>query len=508
MGTYNYLRGEATIKPELVDVVKQIVEREDYWHKLPVPEHFKRLHAFHLLCLADRHRLVPSAFSNGNKQAPSWDEPIKTHLDGNKLVFGMCFKNYENTQEAFVALLPHLATDWWAEQDWSDASYFIPDPDQPERYLTRWNSHEEGKGAPAIDFQYVLKEAEREIEEIAEVRLKKSCVNFEGWTGESALALDDTYLRDPWLLGIAHHYSLQLKKKKREREVNRPTPLLDLLNIMPEALMGQNVRIERASNPTPQNSKGFEFKTTPVATWPKPHPHQIAEGERIRAMFGDSDIGMNPFNRTVIVTEGPVDEMQLGKLGLPDHLISATEMLSGGIKPGMFYSFSTPHSPRPSIAETFMRTAMGGKSNIALRLTLARLAILAEGMSPPKDAEPPQGESLFEALFDSFSNNQPKFFLDSYPAGLGKTGTVTRGVRGWAGEPGPAGPGIWDIDTGALPPPAAEDPSTKDKLQGLAWQHQQRVEAKAAAANPKSRPSKPGAKEKRKQQKASRKRNR
>jgi hypothetical protein len=314
------------------------------------------------------------------------------------------------------------------------------------------------------------------------------------------LALDDTYLRDPWLLGIAHHYSLQLKKKKREREVNRPTPLLDLLNIMPEALMGQNVRIERASNPTPPNSKGFEFKTTPVATWPKPHPHQIAEGERIRAMFGDSDIGMNPFNRTVIVTEGPVDEMQLGKLGLPDHLISATEMLSGGIKPGMFYSFSTPHSPRPSIAETFMRNAMGGKSNIALRLTLARLAILAEGMSPPKDAEPPQGESLFEALFDSFSNNQPKFFLDSYPAGLGKTGTMMRSR--------PEKDLPWGIDTGALPPPAAEDPSTKDKLQGLAWQHQQRVEAKAAAANPKSRPSKPGAKEKRKQQKASRKRNR
>ena len=501
MGTYNYLRGEATIKPELVDVVKQIVEREDYWHMLPLPEHFKRLHAFHLLCLADRHRYVPGAFSNGSKKAPSWDEPIKTHLDGNKLVFGMCFKNYANEQEAFVALLPHLATDWWAEQDWSDASFFIPDHSQPGRYLTRWNSHEEGKGAPAIDFQYVLKEAEREIEEIADVRLKKSCINYEGWTGESALALDDTYLRDPWLLGIAHHYALQVKKKKQEREVNRPTPLLDLLNVMPEAMMGQNVRVVRASDsPTPPASEDFEFKTTPVATWPKPHPHQIEVGKRIRAMFGDSDIGMNPFNRTVMVTEGPADEMQLGKLGLPDHLVSMTEMLSGGIKPGMLYSFSTPHSPSPNIAETFMRSAMGSKSNISLRLTLARLAILAEGTPQPKDAEPHKGESPFEVLLDSFSVNLPKFFLDSYPAGFGKTGTMMRSR--------PEKDLPWSIDTGALPPPASEDPSCKDKLQGLAWHHQQRAEAKAAAANPKSRPSKPGAKEKRKQQKASRKRNR
>ena len=511
MGSYTYLRGEATIKPELVDAVQQLLKGDVYWHHLPFPESFKQLHAFHLLCLADRHMSIPGSYYNGNRKAPSWDDEITSRLEGTKFIFGMCFKNYSNQQEAFVALLPHLATEWWAEQDWSDASYFIPDPDTPERYLNRWNSHEEGKGAPNVDFQYVLKEAKDDIKEIADVRLKMQIVNGDVWTGESCLAMDTNYLKGAWFLTLAHHYHLELNKHKLEKEqrrAQRATHGLDLLSYLPEALMDRTRLMEPAERNVQDVVSSPYNKHTAFATSPDaPRPNKEAMDTIAKLLEEHNTHSQEATQRTL----DNIQPIVTGRLSMGFHNLD--EMLNGGIAPGTFMHFSTPAFDSPGFYERAFRSGLGSKSNVGLALALSAIKTLtrkAEEQGEEVNLAPtldklfgtelyPHQEATIEFLRDSPPLRH--FFVCDSISHMGKT-RVHDAIYNYKKSD------LWGMEIDATPPAPSEDPSSKDKLQGLAYQHQQRLDAKRDAANPTSRPSKPGAKQKRKQQKASRKRNR
>lgn len=131
MGDYTHMRGTAKIKPELVAVlapffnsVREDTEEAGDWRTIEgLPNSIKEHPGYKLLCHNNLGHWTPHAMSSAT---PPWDEKVgRCSVDENGvLAFACGFENYERQQEAFLSLLPEIATEWDIEQDWFECMLF------------------------------------------------------------------------------------------------------------------------------------------------------------------------------------------------------------------------------------------------------------------------------------------------------------------------------------------------------------------------------------------------
>lgn len=131
MGDYTHMHGTVKLKQHLVAVlapffntVKEDTEEAGDWRTIAdLPDSIKEHPGYKLLCHDNIGHWTPHAMSSATSP---WGEKVgRCHVDESGVLEFMCgYKNYKGQQEAFLSLLPEIATEWDIEQDWTECMMY------------------------------------------------------------------------------------------------------------------------------------------------------------------------------------------------------------------------------------------------------------------------------------------------------------------------------------------------------------------------------------------------